>query len=245
MRARSTTIAIAAGTLGVLAIVLATMWLANQHAPEATSEISTGEPYPGSQPSTEGTQPQPGGGIPAKDVDPAPAVPDTQVIVRDPEPGTEQPETGIQTGEPTDSASGGGGGGSNLGEQPTLPDVSAPGSGSDDYSYLDNLGSTYEEQERLHYQEQAAREEQAVREAQRRYEEELARQQQQEAQAGAEQTQAEEAVPPPDTAIEPQPLPPPPIMAPEQPAAVEMVRHPTLDAPDEVISGQEFTCPSR
>ena len=47
---------------------------------------------------------------------------------------------------------------------------------------------------------------------------------------------------PPDTAIEPQPLPPaPPTMAPEQPAAVEMVRHPTLDAPDQVISGQEFT----
>ena len=141
---------------------------------------------------------------------------------------------------PLDSAEGGGGGsgGSTLGEEPTLPDMAAPGSGGDDYTYLDNLGATFEEQE--HYQEQAAREEQAVREAQKRFEEELAREQEM-AKASAEQAEAEESAPP-DAAVEPLPSPPPTTAGPfEQPAAVEMIRHPTLDAPEAVISGQEFT----
>ena len=43
---------------------------------------------------------------------------------------------------------------------------------------------------------------------------------------------------PPDGAVSP---PPPTTAAPEPALAVDMVRHPTLDAPDQVVAGQEFT----
>ncbi|MFC3322963.1 caspase family protein [Mesorhizobium cantuariense] len=135
-----------------------------------------------------------------------------------------------------DSEGGGWGGGSDYGsgsfdgsnQEPYPMDV-APGSGSPD-SWAGSStaeAAAYEEYKRQQQQQQQQR--QNEEQARKQYEEEAAK-----PAAAAQATAEEPPVPPLDA-------PPGMVSPPADSNAVEIVRHPTIDAPDEIVAGETVT----